>query len=107
MEARMAMKGSIALVGLVLVAMAGAAEKDGRTPRRLRELNAIRDRHRAEVMALPGVVGLGVGASSRDPSKLVITVHVHTATPELREAIAARLENAPLEIREAGESKAD
>ncbi len=99
------MRGKLALFGLVL--MSTAVDAGGRGPARLRELNAIRDRHRAEIMALPGVVGLGVGTSSQDPSKVVITVHVQKATPALREAIAARLENAPVEIREAGESRPD
>ena len=66
----------------------------------LRDINEVMKDHTAELMALPGVVGVYIGA--REDSTLCIRVMVVTKTPELKEKIPSALEGHPVEIEETG-----
>jgi len=56
--------------------------------------------HAAELMAIPGVVGTGEGASGGAP---VILVLVSRPTPEITSRVPKRLEGYPVQIRVVGE----
>ncbi|HEY6192511.1 MAG TPA: hypothetical protein VI215_09345 [Bacteroidota bacterium] len=78
---------------------------DGRpgsvTPRR--DINLVKEAHSAELMALPGVVGVYVGAL--DDGKPCIGVMVVRKTRELEEKIPPVLEGYPVRIEETGKIK--
>ncbi len=61
---------------------------------------AVKHRHEAELLAIPGVVGTGIGLSSQ--GQLVIKVYVEKDTPEVRASIPPTLETIPVEIEETG-----
>jgi hypothetical protein len=65
-----------------------------------RDINEVKEAHTAELMALPGVVGVYIGA--RDDSTLCIRVMVVAKTPELEKKIPSSLEGHPVEIEETG-----
>jgi hypothetical protein len=65
-----------------------------------RDINDVMKDHTAEWMALPGVVGVYIGA--RDDSTLCIRVMVVAKTPELEQQIPSALEGHPVEIEETG-----
>jgi hypothetical protein len=50
-------------------------------------------------MAIPGVVGVGIGGSAADP---VIVVLVEHLTPALRRALPGRLDGYPVEVEVSG-----
>ena len=54
-------------------------------------------------MRIEGVVGLGVGASDVAPGEAVVEVYVKQATPAVRAAIPAQLDNVPVKVVETGE----
>jgi hypothetical protein len=62
------------------------------------------DAHVNELMAIPGVVGVAVGAL--DDGKLCIKVLVAKKTPEHRERIPKEIEGYPVVIEESGEIRA-
>ncbi len=66
----------------------------------IRDINAVMQDHTAELMALPGVVGVYIGA--REDSILCIRVMVVAKTPELEKKIPPSLEGHPVEIEETG-----
>jgi len=51
-------------------------------------------------MAIPGVVGTGVGLSSH--GRVVIKVYVEKDTPRVRASVPSSLEAIPVEIEETG-----
>ncbi len=62
-----------------------------------------KERHEQAVMRIEGVVGLGVGASDVAPGEAVVEVYVKQATPAVRAAIPAQLDNVPVKVVETGE----
>ncbi len=61
---------------------------------------AVKQRHEAELLPIPGVLGAGVGLSS--PGQLVIKVYVEKDSPGVRASIPSTLETIPLQIEETG-----
>jgi hypothetical protein len=69
----------------------------------MRDINEVMEAHVAKLMALPGVVGVFIGAlASGAPC---IKVMVIKATPELEKRIPRNLEGHPVLIVETGEIK--
>ena len=65
-----------------------------------RDINAVKDAHVDELMALPGVVGVYVGElENHTPA---IGVMVVKKTPELEQKIPKTLEGYPVKIDETG-----
>ena len=63
----------------------------------------VKERHEAGLMAVPGVTGVGVGASDVTAGEAVIEVYVEQANRSVRSAIPARLEDVSVRIVETGE----
>jgi hypothetical protein len=76
-------------------------EKDTLINMATRDINEVKEEHTAELMALPGVVGVYVGMQDNDT--LCIRVMVVKLTDELRAKIPKTLEGHPVEIEESGE----
>jgi hypothetical protein len=68
-----------------------------------RDINLVKEDHAGELMKLPGVVGVYVGAL--DDGKACIGVMVVRRTRELTEQIPRTLEGYPVRIEESGEIK--
>lgn len=64
-----------------------------------KNIAAVQADHEAELMALPGVVGVAVGESEGKPCLLV---YVEQLTPELKAKLPADLEGYKVEIEESG-----
>jgi hypothetical protein len=62
-----------------------------------------KERHEQAIMRIQGVVGIGVGASDVVPGEAVVEVYVEKATPAVRAAIPAQLDNVPVKVVETGE----
>lgn len=67
------------------------------TDDRVAALSAVLDRHREDVRALPGVVGTGVGTSTRGEPAIHVFVR-SDADADVERRAAALLEGMPLEI---------
>lgn len=79
---------------------AGAdAAAEARQRAEFARLNDVRKGRRAQILSLPGVVGLGT-ETREDPKRAVITIYVHKDTPALRSQIEARFSGVPIEIIE-------
>jgi hypothetical protein len=61
---------------------------------------AVKRRHEAELLKMPGVVGTGVGESA--DGRLVIKVFVEKDTQAVRSSVPSSLEGIPVEIEETG-----
>ena len=66
------------------------------------DINAVLDRHRAELMALPNVVGVYIGLAD-DGKTRCIRVMLARESPEARHAIPAQIEHHPVIIEISGE----
>ncbi len=62
-----------------------------------------KERHEQAIMRIDGVVGLGIGASDVVPDEAVVEVYVKKATPAVRAAIPAELDNVQVNVVETGE----
>jgi hypothetical protein len=81
---------------------AGDGDRRGSmTPRR--DINLVKEEHAGELMSLPGVVGVYVGAL--EDGKPCIGVMVVRKTRELEQKIPGTLEGYPVRIDETGEIK--
>jgi hypothetical protein len=95
----------LALAGVLLVAVgADAAPGADRATRarmraELHRLHGVRQSRRAEVLSIPGVIGIGTEARGT-PERACITVYVLRETADLRAEIESRLGDVPLEIIE-------
>lgn len=94
---------TVAITALMLLILpctgckkAGKDESRPKTRATLRDINEVLTDHTREIMALPGVVGLYIGA--REDSQLCIRVMVIEKTPELEKKIPTELEGHPVEI---------
>jgi hypothetical protein len=103
---KMAPKGPAELVGCDPVAAAGASFTETRATRA--ELRAIRTQARLEdaVLAVPGVVAMGLGRGERRPDDVVFRVFVEDARPETQEALPKSLEGVPVEVVVSGKLRA-
>jgi len=66
----------------------------------------VKERHEARLLAIPGVVGLGVGRSERVIGQAAVEIYVKQATGSLRQAIPDSLEGVEVKIVETGEIQA-
>lgn len=105
---------SVAVVGAhefadtAMVELAGAAVTDDGSSPGADEVEAasqVKDRHEQALMAVPGVVGMGIGLS-RDGQRVVIQVYVAALSAETREALPSELDGVSVEIVETGEFRA-
>lgn len=76
-------------------------EEEKRSAMPTRDINLVMQDHTAELMALPGVVGVYIGAS--EDSSLCIKVMVIKRTEEVEKKIPSNLEGHAVEIDETGE----
>lgn len=94
-------------VTLALLAAAAAAALGGCAPdaskMTARPVSEVLKSHAAELMAIPGVVGTGEGASGGAGGGPVILVLVSRPTPEITSRVPKRLEGYPVQIRVVGE----
>lgn len=60
-------------------------------------------RHERALMAIPGVVGVGVGVSDSAPGQAAVEVYVEHDSPRLRASIPAHVDNVPVKVVETGE----
>lgn len=67
-----------------------------------RPVSEVLKSHTAELMAIPGVVGTGEGASGGPGGGPAILVLVSRRTPEVDSRVPKRLEGYPVEIRVVG-----
>ena len=74
-----------------------------RTPTPLRDINKVMEDHSAELMAIPGVIGVAI--SELDDHTPCIWVMVKKQSPELEKRIPKKLEGHPVVIHESGEIK--
>jgi hypothetical protein len=88
-----------ALLALVLVIPACAS--DSAPPER--SADEVKQRHEAELMSIPGVVGVGVGHCD---GQACIKALVEEETPELARAVPTDLEGIPVELEEIGQVRA-
>jgi hypothetical protein len=65
-----------------------------------RDINAVKEDHTKELMAIHGVVGVAIGVY--DDGKKCISVFVDTLTPEIEKKIPKTLEGHPVRIDESG-----
>jgi hypothetical protein len=94
--------GGIALMLLNFKCLDSGTEKPEGTqmPQKIIE---VQKKHQKQIMSLPGVVGIGIGAEDGNP---VIKVLVKQKTPELQKKIPTELEGFRVMIEEVGEIKA-
>ena len=62
---------------------------------------AVRDRHKAQLMSIPGVVGTGIGISDQ-PGQPEIEVYLKKLTPEAKAAAPKTVEGVPVKLIETG-----
>ena len=67
------------------------------------QIEEILDNHQDELMAIPGVTGVGIGDNFGKP---VIVVMVTALSSELRDAIPSRLEGVDVQVEVTGEISA-
>lgn len=75
-------------------------EKGGNKTVTQRDINAVKDAHADELMAMPGVVGVYVG--ELEDHSPAIGIMVVKKTPELEQKIPKTLEGYPVKIDETG-----
>lgn len=60
-------------------------------------------RHEQALMAIQGVVGVGVGVSDSNAGEAVVEVYVEHGAPRLRASIPAHVDSVPVKVVETGE----
>jgi hypothetical protein len=68
-------------------------------------IDQVKEKHEMELMAIPGVTGVGIGQDSRKPGG-VIKVYVERTTPELTRKIPKQIEGYSVAIEQTGEFRA-
>lgn len=66
---------------------------------------AVRDRHNAQLMKVPGAVGTGIGQGDQ-PNTAEIQLYVNQMTPEAQSAAPTSLDGVPVRVIETGEFRA-
>lgn len=64
------------------------------------DIETVRARHETALMAVPGVVGVGIGGSADDP---VIVILVESLTPALSRALPRLLDGFPVRVEVSGD----
>ncbi len=72
---------------------------------RIEALKGIQASHEDRVMAIPGVVGIGIGLTE-DGKDLAFIVYVEKLTPSVKVQMPARIEGVPVRLIESGIFKA-
>jgi len=62
---------------------------------------AVRDRHEAQLMSIPGAVGTGIGAGD-EPGEAAIEVYLEKLTPEAQAGAPKKAEGVPVKLIESG-----
>jgi hypothetical protein len=92
----------VRLVPSVAVANAGAPGHPI-TPASQRAAERAKNRHEAALLAIPGVVGVGVGVSETVAGDAVVEVYVEKATPAARSAVPGQVDGVHVKVVETGE----
>ncbi|KAA3609610.1 MAG: hypothetical protein DWQ05_21995 [Calditrichaeota bacterium] len=93
------------LVGLI--ACQNNAEKSkGPADMEQQDINIVLKAHSPELMAIPGVVGIYVGAVEEGGEERCITIMVKELTPELKKGLPEKLGGHLVKIEVTGEIKA-
>ena len=69
------------------------------------DIESVRSKYEAEIMAIPGVTGIGIGEGDR-PSSRVTKVYVDRKNSALEQRIPKELEGHPVKTEITGEFKA-
>ena len=64
------------------------------------EVRQIKRRHSAQLLALPGVCGVGV--EKADNGEYVIALHLETTDPAISAALPTRIEDCPVKLLHSG-----
>lgn len=64
------------------------------------KINAVLDKHHDEIMAIPGVVGVGIGSKNGTSA---IVIMVEELTPLLKTKLPQSLDGVPVAIEQSGE----
>jgi hypothetical protein len=75
-------------------------------PAAIAAVRRVKERHEGRLMATPGVVGVGIGASERAIGQPAIEIYVKQATGSLRRELPQSLEGVEVKIVETGEIRA-
>lgn len=98
------MKIVMVLVGLSwLFAVPVACSQQSENPMQQKAIQTVLKEHTDSLMALPGVVGTGLGECSGKPC---IKVFVVKKTPELRKQIPSAIEGYTVTVQETGKFRA-
>ena len=62
--------------------------------------------HWRSLLAIQGVVGVGVGVSETVAGEAVVEVYVEKATPAVRSVVPGHVDGVPVKVVETGEIKA-
>jgi hypothetical protein len=95
--------GWLVLVGLALSGQASPVEPRVQPSRKMddrkvKRATEVKDRHIDAIMALPAVVGAGIGASTRQPDEVAILLYLSRALkPRERRRFPQVLEGIPVE----------
>ncbi len=73
------------------------------TPASQRAADQAKERHEQALLGVPGVVGVGVGASETVAGEAVVEVYVERDTPAVRSALPGRVDGVPVKIVETGQ----
>jgi hypothetical protein len=73
-------------LALLIIVLGGGCGNSGKSSAPISE---VKDRHMPELMAVPGVVGVGIGGTTGDKR---IVVYLENNSPELRARIPSELE---------------
>ena len=65
-----------------------------------------KDRNEHALLAIQGVVGVGVGVSETVAGEAVVEVYVEKSTPAVRSAVPGHVDGVPVKVVETGEIKA-
>jgi hypothetical protein len=71
----------------------------------LNDIESVRNKYEAEIMAIPGVTGIGIGEGNHLSSR-VIKVYVDGKSSDLEKRIPKELEGYPVKTEVTGEFKA-
>jgi hypothetical protein len=74
-------------------------------PKTTATIDQIKEKHEMNLMAIPGVSGVGIGEDPRKPGR-VIKVYVERITPELKQKIPAKVDGYSVSIEQTGEFRA-
>lgn len=77
----------ILILAILAISLGGCG--GGSSNKNASSISEVKDRHTQELMAIPGVVGVGIGGTAKD---MRIVVYLENASPSLQERIPAELE---------------